>query len=300
MSFSSPHSSGFKSALAFWLAACLAGCGGGGGSADTPNTAPTASARLSGEAVAQAVTRFDVTGTADPDGSIASRSWAYGDGQSGTADEHVYATPGSYTATLSVTDNRGATASAQVAVTVARCSAAGSAAAGLSPFPTVCMQTTRGELVMEVYPAIAPVTATNFLDYVREGFYAGTLFHRVIPGFVAQAGGFTTGLRPKAATRGPIVLESNNGLSNWRYTLAMARTPVPNSATSEFYVNLVDNPGLDFRASVGAPNGYAVFGQVISGTDVIDGIGTVTTGSAGGLANVPLTEIVIRGALTLP
>lgn len=279
----------------------VAGCGGGGGSNNTPaNKLPTAAAKLNGESVLNAPTVFDTTGTADADGSVATRSWNYGDGQSGTADSHTYTAAGSFTATYTVTDNAGASASVTVPVKVNKCSAAGSAAAALSPHTTICVQTSSGEMVFEVYPVQAPVTAANFMKYVDDGFYGGTLFHRVLAGFVIQGGGFLPGMVAKAATYAPIALESNNGLKNWQYTLAMARTSVPNSATSQFFVNVVDNPALDYTPSNAAPNGYAVFGQVISGTAVVDAISTVTTGASSGFTDVPVQDVVIRGMVRLP
>ena len=279
----------------------VSGCGGGGALSDAvANKAPVAMARLTGEAVLNAATAFDTTGTADLDGAIASRTWAYGDGQTGSVDNHVYAAAGTYTATYTATDDKGASSSAPVIVVVAKCSAAGSAAAVLSPFKTVCVQTTRGEMVFEIYAAQAPTSAANFLKYAADGFYAGTLFHRVIPGFVIQAGGYTAGLVTKSPTYAPIALESANGLKNWQYTLAMARTPQPNSATSQFYINLVDNPALDYSAAVVSPNGYAVFGQVISGTAVVDTIGAVATTTTAGLSDVPVQDLVIRGMVSLP
>lgn len=292
------HSIGRLAGLACGAGLLLGACSGGsGGGANQP---PVAVAALQGEAVMQATTLFDSSGSSDPDGRIVNKSWNYGDGESGSEDAHVYKAVGSYTAMLTVTDDRGATASASVAVKVAKCSTEGSQAAALSPYPTVCLQTTRGEMVAEVFPAEAPVTAANFLSYVDEGFYAGTLIHRVVPGFVIQGGGYTSGLVAKAATHGPIVLESNNGLKNWQYTLAMARGTDPNSATSQFFINLVDNPGLDYSAATAGANGYAVFGQVISGTAVVEQIGAVPTATSGGLANVPVSEIVIRSAVRVP
>ncbi len=287
--------------------AALASCGGGGsgggsgsGSDAAVNQAPVAAASISSAAVLNAQTSFDTSGTQDPEGRIASRSWAYGDGQIGSTDAHIYTSTGIFTAVYTVTDDQGAAASKSLAVTVLKCSVAGTQAATLSPYPSVCMQTTKGELVIEVYPAQAPATAANFLNYVDRGFYAGTLFHRVIPGFVVQGGGYLSGLTAKAPTDAAIVLESQNGLKNWQYTLAMARSTAANSATSQFFVNLVDNPSLDYSAAVAGANGYAVFGQVISGTAVIDQIATAPTATVGGFADVPVTDIIIRGAVRMP
>ncbi len=290
---------------AVWL---LASCGGGGGGSApvTPtNTAPTAVAKLSGEAVMNAATTFDTSGTADADGTIATRTWNYGDGQTGTADTHLYTATGAYTATYTVTDDKGATGAASVVVTVTKCSADGTLLASLTPAPevTVCVQTNRGEMVFELYTAQAPITVANFLTYVDEGFYSGTLFHRVIPNFVIQAGGFTTGLVAKTATHPAITLESNNGLSNTQYTLAMARTSVPNSATSQFFVNLIDNPSLNDDPLVSTPNGYAVFGKVLSSTSglsTVDSIAAVATGASGGMTDVPVQEVVIRSMVRMP
>ncbi|MDT7837876.1 peptidylprolyl isomerase [Aquabacterium sp. OR-4] len=285
----------------------LAGCGGGGGSA-TPaqtNQPPVAAAKVAGEAVLQATTRFDTAGTADPDGNIASRSWNYGDGQTGSTDSHIYASAGSYTATLTVQDNAGASASVQVPVNVAKCSADGLALAAGSPQrATVCMQTNQGELVLELFPAQAPVTVANFLAYVDAGFYNGTLFHRAEPGFVIQGGGYTSGMVVKTATQAAIALESANGLPNNRYTVAMARTSVPDSATSQFFVNLADNAALNFNAALGQLNGYAVFGQLLltSGTDaVLAAIETAPATNVGGLRVInAANEVEIRSAIRVP
>lgn len=282
------------------LAVTACGGGGGGGGTAPPNQPPMASAKLTGEAVLNAPTMFDISASKDPDGSIASHSWTYGDGQSGSADSHTYTAVGNYTATLTVTDNGGATASATVAVNVAKCSAAGTRASTLSPWPSVCVQTSMGELVFEVYDKTAPIAVANFLTYVGEGFYNGVIFHRVIPGFVIQAGAYGSGLVAKPATHPPITLESNNGLKNWQYTLAMARTGLPDSATSQFFINLVDNHALDYDATQAVPNGYAVFGLVISGVPVVSAIGAVATGSTGGLANVPLQDVLIRSVVRMP
>jgi len=267
-----------------------------------PNRPPTAAATWTGPAVAQVATSFDTTASTDTDGTIAARSWAYGDGQTGTADSHVYASAGTYTATYSVTDDRGASASKAVTVTVVKCSAAGTRAATLSPFTSVCVQTSLGEMVFEVFPNWpgAEHTVANFLRYVDDGFYTGTLFHRVVPDFVIQGGGYLPGVTVKPATYAPIALQSNNRLQNKQYTLAMARTDVADSATSQFFVNLVDNPALDYNPAVGAPNGYAVFGQVISGQGVLATIAAVPTGTRAGLANLPLRDVVIQGMVRLP
>ncbi len=158
--------------------------------------------------------------------------------------------------------------------------------------PQVTVVTTMGNMVMELNPTAARNTVNNFLSYVSTGFYTNTLFHRVVPGFVVQGGGYTTGLVKKPGQLAPIVLESNNGLTNVRGSLAMARTEVPNSATSEFFVNLVNNPGLDYQSDT-VP-GYAVFGTVMSGMDVVDAIAAIPTATVGSTTDVPTTEITIR------
>ena len=163
------------------------------------------------------------------------------------------------------------------------------------PKPQVSIIMGRGSFTIELEPTSAPVTVKNFLGYVRSGYYSNTLFHRVIPGFVAQAGGYTAGLVKKPGQLAPIELESNRGLSNARASVAMARTGVFNSATSEFYVNLVNNTFLDYKNA--ASPGYAVFGAVVQGMDVVDGIAAEPTGVAGGNADVPLSDIVISMAL---
>ena len=166
------------------------------------------------------------------------------------------------------------------------------------PLPQVVLITSKGALTFElVDPAVAPSSVNNFLNYVNKGFYRDTLFHRVIPGFVVQGGGFTVGMVKKSGQTAPIELESNRGLSNLRGSLAMARAPAPNSAQSEFYINLVDNLSLDYRNA--ANPGYAVFGRVIQGLDVIDTISTVPTGIVNGFSNVPFEDIFINLALQI-
>jgi cyclophilin family peptidyl-prolyl cis-trans isomerase len=291
----------FRAARGLILAtgiAALAACGGGGGGGGPANQKPVAAAGVSGESVLQALTVFDTSASKDPDGTIVSRSWDYGDGTSGTTDNHIYTRTGTFQAVLTVTDNIGDTDSKAVSVTVAKCSSEGTKASTLSPLQTVCIQTNKGELVMELFATEAPQTTTNFLRYVDEGFYAGTLFLPVT-NLRIDAGGYTSGPLAKTATHPAIPLESNNGLKNWQYTVAMARDAAPNSATSRFYVNLVDNHQYDYNPAITTPNGNAVFGQLISGTKTAEAIGASPTGTSGTLANVPTTDIVIRSAVRL-
>lgn len=163
------------------------------------------------------------------------------------------------------------------------------------PKPQVALITALGGITLELDPVKAPISVDNFLGYVKRGYYSNTLFHRVISGFMIQGGGFTTGMSRKPGLVDPIKLESNNGLSNLRGTLAMARTNVANSATSEFYINLVDNLFLDYKND-GNP-GYAVFGSVVQGLDIVDSIGAKPTGYFNGYADVPLEDVAITMAL---
>jgi len=157
----------------------------------------------------------------------------------------------------------------------------------------VLFQTSAGEFTVELDAEKAPKTVDNFLRYVRDKHYDGTIFHRVIDGFMVQAGGFNAALIQKP-TRGPIVLEANNGLRNERGTIAMARTNIPNSATSQFFINVVDNDNLNAPKPDGF--GYAVFGHVVSGMEVIDKIRLVPVGNRSGMQNVPLQNISITSA----
>jgi peptidyl-prolyl cis-trans isomerase A (cyclophilin A) len=163
------------------------------------------------------------------------------------------------------------------------------------PQPQVTMITSLGNVTVELDPAAAPVTVNNFLAYTNSNYYGNTLFHRVIPGFVAQGGGFTTGLVKKTGQRAPIALESNNGLLHTRGSLAMARTDAPNSATSEFFINLVDNPSLNYQSA--ASPGYAVFGKVVQGMDIVDKIGAVPTTTVNGVVDVPASDVTIQLAV---
>ncbi len=150
-------------------------------------------------------------------------------------------------------------------------------------------------MTVELYPDKSPKSVENFLTYVNSGFYDGTIFHRVIDNFMIQGGGFTRELRQKP-TRPAIANEAKNGLSNTRGTLAMARTGDPNSATAQFFINVVDNPRLDFTSEAnGATWGYTVFGKVVTGLDVVDKIKTVPTGPQGPFkSDVPTTPVVIE------
>ncbi|HOM13780.1 MAG TPA: peptidylprolyl isomerase [Rubrivivax sp.] len=156
----------------------------------------------------------------------------------------------------------------------------------------VRMQTSLGEIVLQLDAAKAPKTVANFLAYAKAGHYDGTVFHRVIPDFMIQGGGFDADLKERP-TRAPIALESKNGLPNLRGSVAMARTSAPDSATAQFFINVKDNAFLD-AANARDGQGYAVFGKVVSGMDVVDKIWAVPTGSKGPYQNVPLTPVVIR------
>jgi peptidyl-prolyl cis-trans isomerase A (cyclophilin A) len=174
--------------------------------------------------------------------------------------------------------------------------AAAALMAGAGPIwaQTVRLSTSAGDIVVELERERAPKTVENFLQYVRSGHYDGTVFHRVISNFMIQGGGYKVDLSEKP-TRAPIPLESRTGLSNVRGTLAMARTSDPNSATAQFFINVGDNLFLDqARASDG--NGYAVFGKVVGGLDVVDKIRGVPTQASGQHANVPVTPVIIRKA----
>ena len=161
---------------------------------------------------------------------------------------------------------------------------------------TVEMTTSAGTIRIELDDAKAPASTENFLAYVRAGHYDGTVFHRVIKGFMVQGGGFAPGMKQKP-TRAPITNEANNGLKNTKYTLAMARTNAPHSASAQFFVNTVDNAFLNFKSETPQGWGYAVFGRVVSGNDVVDKIEGVATGPKGGHDDVPLEDVVILKAV---
>lgn len=183
-------------------------------------------------------------------------------------------------------------------------SAVSGIASAVNPEVTIqvsgCVQ---GTIVLELYPDKAPVTVANFLGYVKSGFYDGLIFHRVMPGFMIQGGGYDSTL-VKKATGPAIINESTNGLANLRGTVAMARTPYPHSATAEFFINHIDNSFLNYGAVVYDGNqnayyraGYCVFGRVISGLDVVDAIAAVPTKTVDTMANVPETAVLIQSVL---
>jgi len=164
--------------------------------------------------------------------------------------------------------------------------------------PRVKLTTNYGDIVIELDPAKAPKTSENFLTYVRDGFYNNTIFHRVIDGFMVQGGGFEPGMKQKA-TGAPVENEANNGLKNDKYTIAMARTNDPHSATAQFFLNVANNEFLNHTAPTPQGWGYAVFGKVVEGQDVVDKIKGVKTGNAGFHQNVPSTDVVIERATIL-
>ena len=161
--------------------------------------------------------------------------------------------------------------------------------------PKVLMRTSHGEMTLELDAAKAPVTVENFLGYVRDGFYDGTIFHRVIDGFMIQGGGFEPGMKQKA-TKSPIQNEAANGLRNDAYTVAMARTSDPHSATAQFFINVADNGFLNHSAPTAQGYGYCVFGRVVEGKEVVDKIRKVRTGGKGIHQDVPLEDVIIERA----
>jgi peptidyl-prolyl cis-trans isomerase B (cyclophilin B) len=158
--------------------------------------------------------------------------------------------------------------------------------------PMVKLQTSMGDIVLELNPEKAPATVANFLQYVKDGFYDGTVFHRVINGFMIQGGGMDAQMNQKS-TRAPIKNEADNGLTNDAYTVAMARTAVPDSATAQFFINVADNKNLNHTDKNPAGWGYAVFGKVVQGKDVVDKIKAVATTSKGFHGDVPVEPVTI-------
>ena len=162
----------------------------------------------------------------------------------------------------------------------------------LSDKPQVVIETSKGVIVLELYPDKAPKTVDNFLRYARWGQYDGTIFHRVIPNFMIQGGGFTPQMKQKL-TEMPIKNEADNGLKNDRGTVAMARTQDPHSATAQFFINTNNNKFLNHKSKTPQGWGYAVFGKVIKGMDVVDAISKVKTGTRGAMSNVPVEPVII-------
>ena len=161
--------------------------------------------------------------------------------------------------------------------------------------PSVALETSHGRILLELYPDKAPKTVENFLQYVRSGFFDGTIFHRVIPDFMIQGGGFTSDMRQKP-TRTPIQNEADNGVANARGTIAMARTNDPHSATAQFFINLKDNGFLNHTGKNPQGWGYTAFGKVVEGMDVVDKIARVKTARSGMHENVPAEAVVIEKA----
>ncbi len=166
----------------------------------------------------------------------------------------------------------------------------------LAQNPQVELKTSQGNIVVELYTDKAPKTVANFLQYVKDGFYGGTIFHRVIDGFMIQGGGFERDMREKSKTRAPIENEAGNGLKNDLGTLAMARTPNPHSASAQFFINLKDNDFLNYREPTPQGYGYAVFGKVARGMEVVARIAKASTGTVGIHEAVPREPIVIESA----
>ena len=173
---------------------------------------------------------------------------------------------------------------------------AGPAPAATATKPTVTLETSLGRIVVELYPDRAPQSVANFLRYVHESFYDNLIFHRVIDGFVIQTGGFAPGLDHRLPTHPAIANEATNGLANQRGTLAMARTWQVDSATSQFFINLRDNPNLDHRGNAPTQYGYAVFGRVVEGMDVVDAIARQPTTTKGQYQDVPVEDVVLLKA----
>lgn len=159
--------------------------------------------------------------------------------------------------------------------------------------PVAVISTSMGDITVELFKERAPVSVENFLQYASDNFYAGTIFHRVVRGFVVQGGGYTVGMKEKP-TRAPILNEATNGLPNLRGTLSMARTKVLRSATSQFYINVANNSSLDHRGYAPDDFGYAVFGRVLSGMDVVDRIAAVPTQSENPIEPVTITGVTVR------
>ena len=171
-----------------------------------------------------------------------------------------------------------------------------SSAHAATPDPAVKLETNYGDIIVRLDARKAPISTANFVQYVKSGFYDGTVFHRVIKSFMIQGGGFTPDLKQKE-TRAAIRNEADNGLKNKKYTIAMARTGEPHSATAQFFINTTDNDFLDFKSQTPQGWGYAVFGKVLKGQEVVDKIAAVTTGKKGYYDDVPMENVIIKKAV---
>lgn len=262
-----------RALFALLIAATLAGCGGGGGGGASPASVASVT---SGTLMYGKPATFTVSGQNLDQGiaMVAPNCAGIAEASGGSATARTFTCTPNATGTLSLAIQSGAGATLL-------------AVSPVVPLPQVTMKTTLGDMLLELYPSNAPITVGNFLQYVNAGFYTNLLFHRVLPGFVIQGGGVTTALQ-LAATNAPIKLEMPNGLSNLRGSVAMARTSVPDSATSQFFINLADaNAALDT-----ASGGYAVFGKVVTGMGAVDAIAAVPTQAA--IAGLPVTQVVIN------
>ena len=307
---SKPNGSRWKalsaSVWALLASAWLAGCGGGSSSDSPMSTTPAVKTPTVTDIQADRLsyaqtTQFKVTGTA-LDASVTASA------RNCSGLVAVLATGTGATASTTELNWRCtpiATGAAAVELQVKAGTATLKTQTFAVPDPQVTMATSLGSLVLELNPTSAPGTVDNFLQYVRDGFYTNTLFHRVIGGFIAQGGWLAPASGPtgilstaaaapslKTGARTAIALESNKGLANLRGTVAMARTNDPNSATSQFYFNLVDNPGLNYVSDT--QPGYAVFGRVVQGLSVMDAIGTASTATRFGLNDFPLNDMLVQ------
>lgn len=263
----------------------LAACGGGSSGTGTPAAKVTISSVTTDQLVYRKTTNMTITG----------ENLDKGFNLSNPACLTISEVAGSTSTKKVLSCKIVGTGTIPVSITAAEGSSlySGSITIPLSAQPQVTMLTSLGTIVLELDPAKAPVTVDNFLNYVESGFYVNKIFHRVISNFVIQGGGFTSSLQ-QPATMAPIKLEAGNGLSNLRGTIAMARTNAPNSATSQFFINVEPNLSLDKSAST---DGYAVFGKVVTGLDIVDKIKVVPTASLGGMPDVPVTPILITSML---
>lgn len=185
-------------------------------------------------------------------------------------------------------------------MTLAAFATAGACGGPAEP-PRVLLETSKGNILIGLYPNEAPLTVENFVAYVEAGHYDGLIFHRVMPDFMVQGGGHEPDLTMREGTRASVRNESDNGLSNERGTIAMARTGDPHSAKAQFFINHTDNPFLDYGAQANTPWGYTVFGQVLEGMDVVDSIAAVETGMVGRMEAVPIeTVIITRASIAQP